>query len=70
MEHVTDDIMDGSKNIEATLMIVFPPIVLFAVYRYTATTTKKNNQNNSCSESVRILINIVDRRRHPYFPAE
>lgn len=30
--------MDGSKNIEEKLKIGFPPIVLFAAYRYTATT--------------------------------
>lgn len=70
--------MDGSKNIEEKLKIGFPPIVLFAAYRYTATTKinklkrkeKKKAQNNSCSESVRILVNIVDKRRHSYFPAE
>jgi len=40
--------MDGSKNIEEKLKIGFPPIVLFAAYRYTATAkiNKLNKQTN------------------------
>jgi len=47
--------MDGSKNIEEKLKIGFPPIVLFAAYRYTATAKINKLKQKQTKKNLRTI---------------